>query len=78
MKIEEKINTIRIGKNGITDELINEIKAQLNKHGVLRVRILRAARISKDRFSIAEEVSRLADAELVLVRGNTFILQKYN
>ena len=69
-------NAIQIGKNGITDNLIVEIKNQLKKRKELRVKILKSARTEKDRKEIAAEVASLTNARLLQLRGNIFILKK--
>ena len=66
---------IQVGKSGVTDSLIVEIKAQLKRNKILKVRILKSAR-TVDRRVIAEEVAKRANADLSLVRGNTFTLTK--
>ncbi|RLI88147.1 MAG: RNA-binding protein [Candidatus Altiarchaeales archaeon] len=66
---------IQIGKSGITEPLIAEIKAQLKKRKILKVRILKSARTA-DRKEIAQEVAERAKADLLVVRGNTFTLSK--
>lgn len=66
---------IQVGKSGVTDSLIVEIKAQLKRKKILKVRILKSAR-TVDRRVIAEEVAKRANADLSLVRGNTFTLTK--
>lgn len=68
--------TLNIGKYGITDALISEIKKRLKKHKTLRIKILKSARIKKDKKEIAEEVSQKVKAKILDFRGNTFILEK--
>jgi len=65
---------IRIGKAGITKELIKEIKRNLKIMGVLKIKILRSALSYGDRFELARKVAELVDAKLVEVRGRNFIL----
>ncbi len=69
-------NTIQIGKNGITDNLIIEIKNQLKKKKELKVKILKSARMEKDRKEIAAEVAERTRSRLLQLRGNVFILSK--
>ncbi|MFP3164606.1 YhbY family RNA-binding protein [Acidianus ambivalens] len=65
--------TIRIGKNGLTEGLINEIKRQLKDNEVVKIRI---GIKDQDRREIAKKVAELTNAKLVEVRGYTFILMK--
>lgn len=67
---------VQIGKQGVTDQVMAEIKAQLRKKKILKVKTLKSARIEKDRKEIAQEVALKAGASLADVRGNTFILER--
>lgn len=66
--------TIRIGKNGLTQGIIEEIKKQLEKRKIVKVRI--GIKIDEDRREFARKVAELTNSELVEVRGFTFILRK--
>jgi RNA-binding protein len=66
---------IQVGKSGVTESLIAEIKAQLKRKKILKVRILKSAR-TVDRRVIAGEIAKRANANLSIVRGNTFTLTK--
>ncbi|NJF24978.1 YhbY family RNA-binding protein [Thermococcus sp. Bubb.Bath] len=67
-----------VGKKGLDDGVIEEIKAQLEKDGILKVEIRKGALISTelDRKALAERVAELTDSELIDVRGKRFILFK--
>jgi len=67
-----------VGKRGLEASVIEEIKSQLEKDGVLKVEIRKGALISTglDRKAIAERVAELTDSELIDVRGKRFILFK--
>ena len=67
-----------VGKKGLDDGVIEEIKAQLEKDGILKVEIRKGALISTelDRKALAEKVAELTDSELIDVRGKRFILFK--
>ncbi|MBU4202092.1 MAG: YhbY family RNA-binding protein [Candidatus Altiarchaeales archaeon] len=67
-------DSIQVGKNGITDNLIAEIKEQLKKKKALKVKILKAARTEKSRKEIAAEVAQRTRSRLLQLRGNVFIL----
>ena len=68
--------SIIIGKNGVTPELIEEIKKQLNKSKEIKIKSLRSAREKSDRKKIAQEVAQKVKADLKEVRGFTFTLSK--
>ena len=65
-----------IGKNGITQGVIEEIKRRLKAKGVIKVKMLRTALEGRglDRREAAKLVAQLAGARLMGIRGRTFIL----
>jgi RNA-binding protein len=73
-KVRHGPATIRIGKAGITEGLIKEIKKNLEITSVIKVKILRSALSYGDRFELARKVAELVNAKLVEVRGRNFIL----
>ena len=67
---------VRIGKKGITDELIEEIGLQLSRREIIKIRYL--LDISKqDLTRLAKSIASSMNVNLVEVRGKTFILSKY-
>ncbi len=81
-KIKEKKASskcdVNIGKKGLSEEVIKEIRRQLKIKGVVKIRILKTALevTGLDRRSIAREVASKTGARLIEVRGRTFILAK--
>lgn len=67
---------IQLGKSGLTEGFVNEVKRRLKKQGIVKIRILKSYLKSgeNDRRSIARKVAELTGARLIEVRGNTFIL----
>jgi len=67
---------VRIGKAGVSEGVLSEIKRRLKEKGVIKVKMLKSALKveGKDRFEIAKEVAEKVGARLVEVRGRTFIL----
>lgn len=71
---KEKVITINVGKNGLTENLINEINLQLEKRGVVKVRMLRNFRSinlieGKGKKELAEEIASKVNGKLVDFRG---------
>jgi len=64
--------TVHIGKDGITDGLIEEIKIQVKKHKLVKIRILPSVERQKD--EIANELAARSSSHLVEIRGNTVLL----
>ncbi len=67
--------TVQIGKSGITPEIIEEIKMQLKKRKVVKIKFLKNA--DRRNFKVkAEFIAKRANAELVEIRGFTMVLRK--
>lgn len=65
---------IRIGKNGLTDGILEEIKRQLKQKKIIKIKI--GIKTEENRKEFARKVAELTNSELVEVRGFTFILRK--
>jgi RNA-binding protein len=75
-KLKDEKPTIWIGKEGLTPQISNEIEKQLDKHKMLKVKILRSALQTETAKIIASEAAEQAGAALVEVRGHVFILYR--
>jgi RNA-binding protein len=60
--------TVNAGKNGLTENLINEINFQLEKHGAVKVKMLRSFR-NKERRELAEQIASKVSGRLVDLKG---------
>ena len=67
---------IRIGKSGLTAGVVEEIKKQLKKRKLIKIKFLRAALEKKDRKKLAKEIAEKTGAELVQQVGFVVVLQK--
>ncbi len=65
--------TLHVGKNGITDSLIEELREQIRTKRIVKVKMLRS---SGERKEVAEELAEKTGAELVEVRGLTVVLKR--
>ncbi|RLE64495.1 MAG: RNA-binding protein, partial [Thermoprotei archaeon] len=63
---------------GLTNNLIEEMRRNLKKHGMIKVRILKSYResMNRSRQELAQMIANLLDAELKEVRGYTFTLKR--
>jgi RNA-binding protein len=75
-KLKDEKPTVWIGKEGLTPQISNEIDTQLEKHRMLKVKILRSALQTETAKIIASEAAEQAEAALVEVRGHVFILYR--
>ncbi|HEY4675461.1 MAG TPA: YhbY family RNA-binding protein [Candidatus Bathyarchaeia archaeon] len=68
--------TIRIGKSGVSEQLLGEIEKQLENKEMIKVKILKSALAADEAKQIAVGIAEKAEAFLVEVRGHTFMLYK--
>ena len=74
----EEIVTVRVGKRGVSEGFVRELKRLLKEHKVVKVKVLKNYRDSVEEFNIrdfAKEIAGIANARLIEVRGFTFILK---
>ncbi|AYK15327.1 MAG: YhbY family RNA-binding protein [Methanosarcina flavescens] len=67
---------LNIGKNGVTDTLIEELNKQIKANRLVKVRVLKSAEEGKDLKDIAEEIAAATRSNLIEVRGRTVVLYR--
>ena len=67
---------LNIGKNGVTDTLIEELNKQIKANRLVKVRILKSAEEGKDLNAIAEEIAASTSSTLIEIRGRTVVLYR--
>lgn len=67
---------LNIGKNGVTDTLIEELNKQIKANRLVKVRVLKSAEEGKDLKAIAEEIAAATRSTLIDVRGRTVVLYR--
>jgi RNA-binding protein len=67
---------LAVGKNGVTDELAKEAGHALDRHELIKVRVMQEAPL--DRHQAAEELAERTGAVLAQVLGRTFLLYRRN
>jgi len=67
---------LNIGKNGVTDTLIEELNKQIKADRLVKVRVLKSAEEGKDVKAIAEEIADATRSTLIEVRGRTVVLYR--
>ncbi len=72
----QRVADIRIGKKGITPELLQEVKRRIKERRTLKVKILRAGLTGSGVDTLAESLVEATDAHLVEVRGHTFVMTR--
>ena len=66
--------TLHVGKNGVTPETVEELRGQLQRRKLVKVRLLRAATHELGMDAQAQALAEATDATLVEVRGGTAVL----
>ena len=64
--------TVHVGKEGVTDTLIEEIAKQVKNRKVVKVRLLPS--VEEDRKLVAEDLAKRSDSVLIEVVGHTVLL----
>lgn len=72
-KIRHEPPKIRIGKNGITEGIVQEVSMILKRDKIVKIKCLRAVPNIATK-AIAENIAKLTKSTIVDVRGKTFIL----
>jgi RNA-binding protein len=64
--------TVHVGKEGVTDTLIEEIAKQVKNRKVVKVRLLPS--VEEDRKMVAEDLAKRSNSVLIEVVGHTVLL----
>lgn len=64
----------QIGKNGVSDNFISQIKDVLEKRELIKISVLQNCLEDKD--EMAEEISERTSSQIVTIIGHTIILYK--
>ena len=79
-KLAEKAREIepvlRIGKNGITEGIIEEIKMQLKKKKLIKIKFLKSAMEDIDKKALALRIAEDTNSELIDQVGFVIVLHK--
>ena len=67
---------LNIGKNGVTESLIEELNNKLKVNRLVKVRVLKSAEEGKDLKTIADEIAVSTRSTLIDVRGRTVVLYR--
>jgi len=66
---------IQVGKSG-AGAVIDELKTQLKKLKLVKVKFLKSAYFEGDKNELAEKLANLTGSELIEVRGNTAVFRR--
>jgi len=66
--------SVRIGKTGVTDNLVEEIIGQLRKRKIVKIKINKGIYERDDKILVWEHLAKETSSILVLARGNVGVL----
>lgn len=79
-RIKSELNTekptVWIGKDGASQQILNEISRQLEKREMIKIRILQTALGEEETRNTASKIAEKTGSTLIDVRGHTMILYK--
>ncbi|MGQ4832283.1 MAG: YhbY family RNA-binding protein [Candidatus Asgardarchaeia archaeon] len=75
--MKEKIQVVRVGKNGLEDNVIKEIKRQLKEKRVVKIKFMRNIVSDKEEFNklVKELLSKLENVKIEKQIGHTIVLR---
>ena len=80
IKLRSKAKTLepitRIGKKGLTEAVVAEIRRLLNKRKLIKVKILKSALENKDKKEVMEELVNKTNAVLIEAVGFVVVLAR--
>lgn len=68
--------SIILGKNGITNDFIEEVKRQIKRKKMIKIKALRSVLSEKRMDEIASEIAAKTKSRLLETRGYTMLLSK--
>ena len=66
----------RIGKNGFTQTVIDEVNKHLKKKKIIKIKLLRSFVENKDKNILFKEIEKKLDAKVLEKKGFTITLYK--
>ena len=67
---------VRIGKNGLTEGIVNEMIRQLKKKKLIKVKLLKSFVQDRNKKELIEEISSATDSEVIDLVGFVVVLRK--
>ena len=67
---------IRIGKNGVTENIINDIKNLVRKKKIVKIKVLRSALNSATINDIADRIVKETNLKIVQLRGHSMVVSR--
>jgi RNA-binding protein len=68
--------TIRIGKNGVTENILNDVKMLVKKKKIVKIKVLRSALNSATMKDIADRIVEEANLKIIQLRGHSIVVAR--
>ena len=68
--------TVWVGKDGSTEQIVGEIKRQLDQREIVKAKVQQTALKDIETKEIATKLAEQTDSNLIDVRGHTLVLYK--
>ncbi len=75
-EVRSQSATIILGKKGVTDEFIEEVKRQLKRKKAIKIRVLRSILAVKGMDELTSEIATKTKSQLLETRGYTILLAR--
>jgi RNA-binding protein len=72
----EKKPTVWIGKSGVTDALLGQIRRQLDANEIVKVKVHKTSLEETEVAQLADKIAEGTTSDIVDVRGRTFTIYK--
>mgnify|MGYP006280998455 CR=1 FL=1 len=76
MDLNELKAKIQIGKYGVTENIIDQVRKYINKHGLVKVKMLKTFAAENDKNQVAQDIAERTNSHVLKIVGFTIILQK--
>lgn len=73
---KDLVPVLRLGKKGITDNVIKEIGEQLEKRYMIKIKFLQSFMDNYNRRTIGENISQRTDSRVILQVGGVLVLYR--
>lgn len=67
---------LNIGKNGITESVVEEVKKQVKANRLIKIKMLKTSAEGEDIKASAEKLAEATKTTLIDVRGSTVVLYR--
>ena len=67
---------LNVGKNGITDSLIDEIKKQVKANRLIKIKMLKTSSQGEGIKITAQKLAEMTNTTLIEVKGSTVVLYR--